>query len=217
MKIVVYSHTIFKHNNNMNNDIFNGRVDFSNNIRKSIKTKKNKIEEANNLSYELVRPTIFPIYSEKEHKVINATEVLGTTYQIVKDSLIRREQFAQIGLTIFDIECECTKACRQIIRYIVKTIKYNSNAISLQYSKVIEFGNIDKGDFFNAIKYLTDSNSYHKLLAYTTKQSLFVVDHNLIFKGSMELFIKTYLDNYSEGISIDEKGRIIIIDPSKVK
>lgn len=72
---------------------FDGRIDFSNNIKNSIKAKKSKVDEAVNTSYELVRPTIFPIYSEKEHKLINATEVLGTTYKLIKDS-VRREQFA---------------------------------------------------------------------------------------------------------------------------
>lgn len=200
----------------MNNN-FDGRVDFSNNIKKSIKAKKSKVDEAVNTSYELVRPTIFPIYSEKEHKLINAAEVLGTTYKLIKDSIIRREQFAQIGISIFDILCESNSAVRNIIRYIVKTIKYNSNAINLQYSKVCEYGTINKTQFFEAIKYLTDANSYHKILAYTTKQSLFVVDHNLIFKGSMDTFIDTYLDNYSEGISLDDKGRIVIIDSNKIK
>lgn len=33
----------------------------------------------------------------------------------------------------------------------------------------------------------------------------------------MDIFINTYLDNYSEGISLDDKGRIVIIDSNKIK
>lgn len=45
----------------------------------------------------------------------------------------------------------------------------------------------------------------------TTKQSVYVVNHEMIFKGSYSDFIKVYLDIYKEiGIMLDADGRVIL-------
>lgn len=45
----------------------------------------------------------------------------------------------------------------------------------------------------------------------TTKQSVYVVNHEKIFKGSYSDFIKVYLDIYKEvGIMLDADGRVIL-------
>lgn len=51
----------------------------------------------------------------------------------------------------------------------------------------------------------------NNIIRRTTKQSVYVVNHKMIFKGSYSDFIKVYLDIYKEiGIMLDADGRVIL-------
>lgn len=51
----------------------------------------------------------------------------------------------------------------------------------------------------------------NNIIRRTTKQSVYVVNHEMIFKGSYSDFIKVYLDIYKEiGIMLDDDGRVIL-------
>lgn len=51
----------------------------------------------------------------------------------------------------------------------------------------------------------------NNIIRRTTKQSVYVVNHEMIFKGSYSDFIKVYLDIYKEvGIMLDADGRVIL-------
>nr|UVM88938.1 MAG: hypothetical protein [Bacteriophage sp.] len=51
----------------------------------------------------------------------------------------------------------------------------------------------------------------NNIIRRTTKQSVYVVNHEMIFKGSYSDFIKVYLDIYKEvGIMLDSDGRVIL-------
>lgn len=53
--------------------------------------------------------------------------------------------------------------------------------------------------------------SFYERIRRTTKQSVYVVNHEMIFKGSYSDFIKVYLDIYKEvGIMLDADGRVIL-------
>nr|UVM97830.1 MAG: hypothetical protein [Bacteriophage sp.] len=50
-----------------------------------------------------------------------------------------------------------------------------------------------------------------RIIRRTTKQSIYVVNHEMIFKSSYSDFIKVYLDIYKEvGIMLDSDGRVIL-------
>ncbi|UWI17649.1 MAG: hypothetical protein [Bacteriophage sp.] len=51
----------------------------------------------------------------------------------------------------------------------------------------------------------------NNIIRRTTKQSVYVVNHEMIFKDSYSDFIKVYLDIYKEvGIMLDSDGRVIL-------
>lgn len=94
----------------------------------------------------------------------------------------------------------------KLICYIAKTIKFNSNKIILKENdetkKICSFIHLHR-----YIKELEANN----IIRRTTKQSVYVVNHEMIFKGSYSDFIKVYLDIYKEvGIILDANGRVIL-------
>lgn len=48
------------------------------------------------------------------------------------------------------------------------------------------------------------------LLAKTTKKSLYIVNHNLLFKGDYEFFIECLNDKYPDGYELDSNGKVVI-------
>lgn len=63
--------------------------------------------------------------------------------------------------------------------------------------------------FIHLYRYIKELE-INNIIRRTTKQSVYVVNHEMIFKGSYSDFIK-YLDIYKEvGIMLDADGRVIL-------
>lgn len=63
----------------------------------------------------------------------------------------------------------------------------------------------------NNAKSVVKELEMNNIIRRTTKQSVYVVNHEMIFKGSYSDFIKVYLDIYKEiGIMLDADGRVIL-------
>ena len=123
-----------------------------------------------------------PFFVEKELKDINIVEAEASRIKIIQ-SFYERRGYAQIS-----------------------TIKFNSNKIILKENdetkKICSFIHLHR-----YIKELEINN----IIRRTTKQSVYVVNHEMIFKGSYSDFIKVYLDIYKEiGIMLDDDGRVIL-------
>lgn len=129
-----------------------------------------------------------PFFVEKELKDINIVEAEASRIKIIQ-SFYERRGYAQISTDLLNYITNNAKSVVivKLICYIAKTIKFNSNKIIL---KELEMNNI---------------------IRRTTKQSVYVVNHEMIFKGSYSDFIKVYLDIYKEiGIMLDADGRVIL-------
>lgn len=108
----------------------------------------------------------------------------------------------------------------KLLGYICETLGFNTNKIILNpNSDSIKCITADRKKFYEAIKYLenfvylNDKGEciYKGIICKTTKPHIYVVNHEIIFKGNYDDFVTTYMRNYTDlGIIIDEKGRVVL-------
>ena len=97
----------------------------------------------------------------------------------------------------------------KLIHYIAKTIKFTSNKIVLS-SNNTEISNIVG---INHLSRYIDELERQYIIRRTTKQNVYVVNHEMIFKGNYSDFINAYIEAYKNvPVSIDEKGRVILFN-----
>ena len=165
------------------------------NFKSHIVTRKVRETE---LILEEVIPS--PFFVEKELKDINIVEAEAARIKIIQ-SFYERRGYAQISTNNAK-----SIVIVKLICYIAKTIKFNSNKIILKENdetkKICSFIHLHR-----YIKELEANN----IIRRTTKQSVYVVNHEMLFKGSYSYFIRFYLDIYKEvGIMLDADGRVIL-------
>ena len=150
-----------------------------------------------------------PFFHEPEFKDI----------EILKDDIKRMKVFkgfyvktgyAQISYNCLDIidELADNPNLIRLIKYIASNIEYDSNKIVLSSSdkniiKIIKAGN-------NLSRYINKLEE-HNIIARTNKRSVYVVNHNMIFKGTYTTFVDDYMKIYPNvDVIIDNDKKVII-------
>ena len=130
-----------------------------------------------------------PFFVEKELKDINIVEAEASRIKIIQ-SFYERRGYAQISTDLLNYITNNAKSVVivKLICYIAKTIKFNSNKIILKENdetkKICSFIHLHR-----YIKELEINN----IIRRTTKQSVYVVNHEMIFKGSILILLKFIL------------------------
>lgn len=104
-----------------------------------------------------------------------------------------------------------------IIGYILKHIQLYSNFVEIPEKEFVNWSGISARSFYNAINALLRpavpypcAGDNLALLAATTKKSIYVVNHNFIFRGNYDEFVTLYELKFPNGCKLDSKGRVII-------
>lgn len=104
-----------------------------------------------------------------------------------------------------------------IIAYILKNIQLYGNYVKISEKEFVNWSGISTRSFYNAINALLRPAVPHPcagdnlaLLAATTKKSIYVVNHNFIFRGNYDEFVTLYELKFPNGCKLDSKGRVII-------
>lgn len=104
-----------------------------------------------------------------------------------------------------------------IIAYILKNIQLYGNYVEISEKEFVNWSGISTRSFYNAINALLRPAVPHPcagdnlaLLAATTKKSIYVVNHNFIFRGNYDEFVTLYELKFPNGYKLDSKGRVII-------
>lgn len=104
-----------------------------------------------------------------------------------------------------------------IIAYILKNIQLYGNYVEMSEKEFVNWSGISTRSFYNAINALLRPAVPHPcagdnlaLLAATTKKSIYVVNHNFIFRGNYDEFVTLYELKFPNGCKLDSKGRVII-------
>ena len=104
-----------------------------------------------------------------------------------------------------------------IIGYILKHIQLYGNYVEISEKEFVNWSGISARSFYNAINALLRpalpypcAGDNIALLAATTKKSIYVVNHNFIFRGNYDEFVTLYELKFPNGCKLDSKGRVII-------
>lgn len=104
-----------------------------------------------------------------------------------------------------------------VIAYILKNIQLYGNYVKIQEKEFVNWSGISARSFYNAINALLRpalpypcAGDNLALLAATTKKSIYVVNHNFIFRGNYDEFVTLYELKFPNGCKLDSKGRVII-------
>lgn len=104
-----------------------------------------------------------------------------------------------------------------VIAYILKNIQLYGNYVEISEKEFVNWSRISARSFYNAINALLRpalpypcAGDNFALLAATTKKSIYVVNHNFIFRGNYDEFVTLYELKFPNGCKLDSKGRVII-------
>ena len=104
-----------------------------------------------------------------------------------------------------------------IIGYILKHIQLYGNFVEIPEKEFVNWSGVSARSFYNAINALLRpavpypcAGDNLALLAATTKKSIYVVNHNFIFRGNYDEFVTLYELKFPNGCKLDSKGRVII-------
>ena len=104
-----------------------------------------------------------------------------------------------------------------VIAYILKNIQLYGNYVEISEKEFVNWSGISPRSFYNAINALLRpalpypcAGDNLALLAATTKKSIYVVNHNFIFRGNYDEFVTLYELKFPNGCKLDSKGRVII-------
>ena len=104
-----------------------------------------------------------------------------------------------------------------VIAYILKNIQLYGNHVEISEKEFVNWSGISARSFYNAINALLRpalpypcAGDNLALLAATTKKSIYVVNHNFIFRGNYDEFVTLYELKFPNGCKLDSKGRVII-------
>lgn len=99
------------------------------------------------------------------------------------------------------------KGANTIFIHICKNIDFNSNVIKFTEKDIIDEYSISVKTFYNGLNILYNFD----VIKATTRKSVYIINHNIIFKGSIGDFIKEY-NKYYENVDviINDKGKVIL-------
>lgn len=104
-----------------------------------------------------------------------------------------------------------------VIAYILKNIQLYGNYVEISEKEFVNWSGISARSFYNAINALLRpalpypcAGDNLALLAATTKKSIYVINHNFIFRGNYDEFVTLYELKFPNGCKLDSKGRVII-------
>ena len=89
------------------------------------------------------------------------------------------------------------KGANTIFIHICKNIDFNSNVIKFTEKDIIDEYSISVETFYNGLNILYNFD----VIKATTRKSVYIINHNIIFKGSIGDFIKEY-NKYYENVDV---------------
>lgn len=175
---------------------------------KAVKRAKEEIANRTAKIVENIGPTVFDTDINFEDKPVTSLfNIINTNYQITKRTIIGK-QFTMIGDDFIPTKHLLSRGAQIIIDYICYNIAWCSNAIKFTMEDIMSFHKMDEHSYYRALDELINVNFLRK----TTKKSVYIINHNYLFKGSLHDFVEIYRIAYPEPAQLNEDGRIIIDD-----
>lgn len=175
---------------------FNGFVlDLDKRVGKTI-TKHEIAKQAAKDDLELsnrILQTVFSIRTEETS--IDLLSATSDEFEILCRKVKYPNTFSILSKKILNFMCSANDSVKTLICYIAANIEYMSNKIELN-EDIINRTTLNVDKLKVAIRILKE-NEY---IISTTKKGLYVVNHNHIFFGDYNKFIKAYIKLYRKSL-----------------
>lgn len=167
----------------------------------------NKAKEEFDRGAKYIKPTIFnKDYESDKISTTSFIDDINTEVSFTKDK-INSEEFIKIHPLLISNLIDKGASVIAVLGFFMQTIKYNSNCVHATSEQIASTMNISIRAVKDSIDYLCQK----QVIAKTTIQSEYIINHNLIFKGSIEKFVKAYNKLYGgKYAQTDSKGKVII-------
>lgn len=176
------------------------RINFRNNYANNAKSEFDK-------GVKYIKPTIFN-KDYKEDKTITSSFIdnINVEFSFTNNKLTT-DAFVKIHPLLISNLIGKGESVMAVLGYFIQSIKYNSNCVNAKIDTIASTIGVSKTMTKEAINYLCRK----QVIAKTTIQSEYIINHNLIFKGSIEKFVKAYNKLYGgQYAEKDNNGKVII-------
>ena len=137
-----------------------------------------------------VVPTPFNVNDDKVKVVeknyqLNDFNEDAITY---KKKTYAKDKYTNVADAVFDLMVKCTLPQRYVLSYIIHHLKWNSNTVTINYTELREAVKVNLRVITAAVSFLCDNDIIYR----TDIKDMLIINHNLMFYGSIETFYKNY-------------------------
>lgn len=183
---------------------------------KALKAYSEQYAKKAELAAKDIVPTPFPMeYEYAEKDVYQQLEELDLEVHAKKTSI--KKKFSIVTDLYATLLPTWNWPAALIAGYIINNLEYNSNIIKITEEDFKTYSGMSKNSFYEGINSIIRPECPHicagdaaKLIARTTKKSIYVVNHNIIFKGKLERFIEMYKEKFPNPCELDSRGKVVI-------
>lgn len=137
-----------------------------------------------------VVPTPFNINDDKV-KVVEKNYQLNDFNEDVityKKKTYAKDKYTNVADIVFDLMVKCTLPQRYVLSYIIHHLKWNSNTVTINYTELREAVKVNLRVITAAVSFLCDNDIIYR----TDIKDMLIINHNVMFYGSIETFYKNY-------------------------
>lgn len=137
-----------------------------------------------------VVPTPFNVNDDKV-KVVEKNYQLNDFNEDVityKKKTYAKDKYTNVADAVFDLMVKCTLPQRYVLSYIIHHLKWNSNTVTINYTELRESVKVNLRVITAAVSFLCDNDIIYR----TDIKDMLIINHNLMFYGSIETFYKNY-------------------------
>lgn len=137
-----------------------------------------------------VVPTPFNVNDDKV-KVVEKNYQLNDFNEdviVYKKKTYAKDKYTNVADAVFDLMVKCTLPQRYVLSYIIHHLKWNSNTVTINYTELREAVKVNLRVITAAVSFLCDNDIIYR----TDIKDMLIINHNVIFYGSIETFYKNY-------------------------
>lgn len=105
-----------------------------------------------------------------------------------KKKTYANDKYINVADIVFDLMVKCTLPQRYVLTYIIHHLKWNSNTVTINYTELREAVKVNLRVITAAVSFLCDNDIIYR----TDIKDMLIINHNVIFYGSIETFYKNY-------------------------
>lgn len=138
-----------------------------------------------------VVPTPFSVNDDDKVKVVEKNYQLNDFNEDVityKKKTYAKDKYTNVADIVFDLMVKCTLPQRYVLSYIIHHLKWNSNTVTINYTELREAVKVNLRVITAAVSFLCDNDIIYR----TDIKDMLIINHNVIFYGSIETFYKNY-------------------------